>query len=566
VKLTKFLALFAGARLMMTTRIVVAAVGLLAALANGGGSAQAAAPIKTEAGLLSGAPGRDAAVTVYKGVPFAAPPVGALRWRAPIAAARWRGVKQATRFGDACPQPVQPGTASESMSEDCLTLNVWSVATSPAEHRPVFVWIYGGGFIQGSAANPQFDGEGLARKGLVVVTFNYRLGALGFLSTTELNRESGHAASGNYGILDQIAALNWVKKNITAVGGDPTQVTIAGQSAGAGSVGFLAMSPLSKGLFQRAIAESHARYAQDLELRFLPTSYRRLRDAEAAGEQYTGAHGAHSLKALRAMPWRQVIEGSDAPDEAVYTGGPAKPPMFRPVVDGWVIPHNYSETFAGRAQNNVVFVAGNNRDETGAVPRTGFGRLRAMAQTPRAGVVPPSLTLPAYVAAAKAKFGAMAEEFLKLYPATNDEEAALANNAAVHDNMRISTYLWAVEWSNGVTRPVYTYWWTHEPPGPDQDIRGAYHGSEINYVFDNLYATNRPWTEEDRNVADTMSTYWANIAKTGNPNGPGVPNWPQFDAAAKSVMRLGDRWGPIAIATPDKLDFWVRFFRAQDAW
>jgi para-nitrobenzyl esterase len=526
--------------------------------------------VPTESGLVTGVPGRDAAVTVYKGIPYAAAPTGALRWRPPAPAAAWTGVRKADRFGNTCPQPAESEAAAQTMSEDCLTLNIWTGAAPETKPRPVLVWIYPGGFINGSGADPLFDGEGLARKGVIVVTFNYRLGALGFLATPELSsesrRESGHQASGNYGLLDDIAVLKWVQRNIAAFGGDPAQVTIAGESAGAGSVGFLALSPLAKGLFKRAIAESHARDPRDPELRYLSVSYRQLKPAEEAGARFVETKGTRDLTALRALPWQQVVEGSNAVDQAIDTLSTARPPLFRPVVDGWVVPQSYNAMLAAGAQNQVVFVAGSNSDETGAVPQTAFAMLRARTGPPRAGSPQVNVTLDAFRKSAQVKFGPLADEFLKLYPASNDEEAALASSEAARDNSRISTWSWARAWAKGSGHPVYTYFWTHAPPGPDAHLRGAYHGSEINYVLNNLYATERPWTDEDRRIADTMSTYWANIVKTGNPNGSGLPNWPAYDPNASSVMRLGEGWGMVPISTPARADFWQRFFATQKPW
>jgi para-nitrobenzyl esterase len=526
--------------------------------------------VPTEKGLVTGVPGRDPAVTVYKGIPYAAAPVGSLRWRPPAPAPAWHGVRKADQFGHTCPQPVDAHAAAQTMSEDCLTLNIWAGSGPEKQARPVLVWIYPGGFINGSGADPLFDGEGLARKGVVVVTFNYRLGALGFLATPELSsesaRESGHRASGNYGLLDDIAVLKWVQRNIAAFGGDPKRVTIAGESAGAGSVGFLAISPLAKGLFQRAIAESHARDPRDPELRYLSVSYRQLKPAEEAGARFAEAKGARDLAALRALPWQQVVEGSNTIDADIDTLSSAKPPLFRPVVDGWVVPRSYSATLAGQAQNKVVFIAGSNRDETGAVPETAFAALRARTGAPRAGSPQVNVTLEAFRQSAQVKFGPLAGEFLTLYPASNDEEAALVSSEAARDNSRISTWSWAREWAKGSGHPVYTYFWTHAPPGPDALMRGAYHGSEINYVLGNLYATDRPWTDEDGRIADTMSSYWANIVKTGNPNGSGLPHWPAYDARVSSVMRLGKGWEMTPIATPERVDFWLRFFATQKPW
>jgi para-nitrobenzyl esterase len=526
----------------------------------------APAPVRIDTGLVAGVPGRDPAITVYRGIPYAAPPVGPLRWHAPEPAAAWAGVRKGDRFGPLCPQPADRSRGGP-MSEDCLTLNVWTGAPpAGGGKRPVLVWIYGGGFIEGTGSSLEFDGEGLARKGVIVVTFNYRLGALGFMATPQLSAESEHAGSGNYGLLDDIAVLKWVQRNIAAFGGDPTRVTIAGQSAGAGSVGFLAGSPLAKGLFQRGIAESHARTPQDPSLRYLSVSYRPLATAEAAGSAYLAAHGATSLAAARALPWQTLVEGSNTVDASVDTGTTAEPPLFRPVVDGWVVPHTYADELAGHTQNNVLIVAGNNKDESGAVPETAFAALRARTTPPRGGMPQTNVTLAAYQAWAARKFGALAPEFLRLYPAANDDEAARQNNAAARDDNRVSTWLWASEWQKGVTQPVYTYWWSHAPPGPDAALRGAYHGSEINYALGNLEATDRPWTAEDRAIADRMSTYWANIIRNGDPNGPGLPRWPRFDAASPTVMQLGDAWSPIPVASPERIAFWRRFYAMQTAW
>ena len=521
-------------------------------------------PVHIEAGSVQGVPASDPTVTVFKGIRYAAPPTGDLRWRAPQPPQPWKGVLQADHFGNICPQAQSPHM-SLPMSEDCLFLNVWSGASRPSERRPVFVWIYGGGFSGGTGSSPEFDGASLARKGLVVVTFNYRVGALGFLATPELSQESGHGASGNYGLLDDVALLKWVQRNISAFGGDPTRVTIGGQSAGAGSVGFLSMSPLARGLFQRSIAESHARHPRDPELRYLSVSWRPLKTAESAGVKFAAERGAHSLQELRAMPWQRLVVDGSVFDPDVDTGSSAEPPLFRPVVDGWVIPFDYSQTYQQGTQNPVEFLAGNNLDETGAVPETAFVALRAHNEA-RPGAPHPNVTLNDYVSAARRKFGSMAAEFLRLYPATTDDEAARANNDAAHDNSRVSTYLWGTEWTQHATLPVYTYFWTHRPPGPSHDLRGAYHGSEITYVFGNVPADGGPWTDEDRRIANIMSSYWANYVATGNPNGPGLPAWSAYDPKSPTVMELGEDFRPIPVASPEKLDFWRRFFMTQAAW
>jgi para-nitrobenzyl esterase len=524
-------------------------------------------PVRTDKGMVQGAATREPSVTVFKGIPYAAPPTGARRWRPPASPVAWKGVRKADRFGNSCPSASNP--AKEAMGEDCLYLNVWTGAKSATERRPVLVWIHGGGFWAGSGSDPRTNGELLAKKGVILVTFNYRLGALGFLATPELSKESGRAASGNYGLLDEIAALQWVKRNIAAFGGDPDNVTLFGHSAGAGSLNFLTISPLAKGLFRRGLAESQVRYPRDLELRYLSSSWRPLAGAEKAGKKHVASLGAKSLADLRALPWQRFLDGVNAPDVDVYTGGTARPPLFRPVIDGWVLPRSFSQAFAAGTQNRIQYVAGNNRNEGGAAPETFFDTLRKPgAPRPEITLGSPRqfATLADYQAAARRKFGAMAEQFLRLYPAATDQEAALANNAAIEDNSQVSTWLWGRDWIKATHTPLYTYFWTHAPPGPDHDTRGAYHGSEINYVFGSLADSDLPWTAEDRRIADLMSSYWVNYAAKGDPNGPGLPDWPAFNPAAKSVMQLGDSFEPVPIASEARIDFWQRFFATNEAW
>ncbi|XUL92387.1 carboxylesterase/lipase family protein [Streptomyces galilaeus] len=526
-------------------------------------------PVETEAGLVEGIPGRDRATTVYRGIPYAAPPVGESRWRAPQPPPTWPGVRTADTFGPMCPQAPNSEVAGLDlpMSEDCLHLNIWTGATSSEERRPVLVWIHGGGFRVGTGASPRYDGEALARRGLVVVTFNYRLGAFGFLATPELGAESGHHASGNYGLLDCVAVLRWVRDNITNFGGDPDRVTIAGQSAGAGAVNFLAMSPLAQGLFHRAVAQSHARHSRDPELRYLATSYRTLADAESAGTRYAEERGGPSLARLRSLNWQKLVDGDAAVDSLVETGSSAKPPLFRPVVDGWVLPAGYEETYAKGLQNNVGYLAGSNRDESGAVPESTFASYRTAGKKAwRPGMPPVHVTLDDFTAAARRKYGEMADEFLRLYPATTDDEAGRAHNAAVRDNARVSTFLWGADWTGHTDRPVHTYFWTHRSPARGQDPRRASHSSEIDFVLDNLDQDDAGWSAEDRAVAGIMSGYWANFVASGDPNGPGLPDWPPYSPDSATVMQVGEGFGPVPVAEPERLDFWKRFFRTQQAW
>lgn len=494
-------------------------------------------PIQTESGLVCGVPGRITAITVFRGIPYAAPPVGDLRWRPPRRPSPWRGVRIADEFGCICPQ-VLSDPSSASLAEDCLSLNVWTGARSGEERRPVLVWIHGGHFAGGAGSDPVYDGEGLALKGLVVVTMNYRTGVFGFLATPELSKESGHYASGNYGLLDQIACLQWVRRNIAAFGGDPDRVTIAGQASGAASVLLLSQSKLAKGLFHRAIAESGIRYLKDPELRSSAECWRSMKEAEDIGARFLEEQGVRTMKDLRAVRWQKLLESND---------GVLPHVSFRPVVDGWVVPHNVGQAFSRDAPNDVPFLTGCNRDECCIESQ-------------------PEARLDEFEEEAKRRYGEMADEFFSLYPAASDLEAAQAMNTVIRDTARVSTFLWALDWRRAKKSSVYTYFWTHTPPGPDQKRKGASSGAEISYVLGNLHARERPWTTTDRKIADTVSSYWVNFAAAGNPNGKGLPKWPAVDPEAPNVMELGDRFAPIPVADSTRLDFIRRYFLTQKSW
>jgi para-nitrobenzyl esterase len=523
----------------------------------GSGLAATVPPVRVETGLLSGAPGRDAAVTAYKGVPYAAAPVGELRWKPPAPAKAWTGVRKADAFGPACPQPSNPKDIA--VSEDCLTLNVWTAGAAKGAKRPVIVWLPV--FLGGHAAEPQADGEGLAKKGVIVVSVNYRAGPLGFLATPDLSKESGHNASGDYGVMDQIAALKWVQKNIAAFGGDPSRVTLAGMSSQRGSsTDYVAMSPQAKGLFQRAISESQFPIPSVLDPPRQGPAATSLQAAEADGAGYVQSRGVKTLAELRALPWQQLVQGPGS-GGAAEGGGPRR--TFQPIVDGWVVPKHYNEpgvTAADRA--DTAFVVGNNRDEGGVRSEAQLAAARTQGPDPR-GRAEPKLTLAAYTAWARQKFGDRTDTFLKLYPATSDDEAARQNNAIIRDYARVATWLWSVQWSKGASKPTFTYWWTHAGPSENGQGAGAGHGSEIVYAFNALSAVDRPWTDQDRKIADLMSSYWANIAKTGNPNGPGLPAWPAQDPAKPAVMELGDHMGAIPLASPEQVAFWSEVYRQQ---
>jgi para-nitrobenzyl esterase len=399
-------------------------------------------------------------------------------------------------------------------SEDCLYLNIWTAASSAREKRPVFVWIYGGGFGSGSGDVPIYDGEALAAKGDVMVSFNYRLGALGFLAHPELTRESGHKASGNYAILDAIAALEWVRKNIGAFGGDPGNVTIAGQSAGAFMVNYLVLSPLSKGLFHRAIAESGGAF---------------LKTADLSEAEERGLKLAHSLSAAN------IADLRSKPAEALLASGPGM--QYGPIVDGWVVPKDAHSAFATGAQNDVPVLTGWNAGDGVALG--------------------PPLTAEKFREQAAKQYGDLASQFLKVFPADTDEAAAASQKAVSRDQIFAwQSRTWARMQSKTGKSKVFLYYFDRVPPGtPEQNRYGAFHSAEIGYALDTLSKWDRPWASADRDLANVMSTYWANFARTGDPNGGSLPMWPAYSRTDERSMQLGDTRGPIPVPDQAALDF-----------
>lgn len=516
---------------------------ILAILAVGSLNAAIQEPLRVAGGLVSGVPGKDPSILTFKGIPFAAPPVGGLRWREPKPVIAWRGVRRADKFSAGCIQRVvserKPWThefmTHGDIGEDCLYLNVWTSAPSAAAKRPVFVYIYGGGFSEGSAQVPVYDGEGLAKKGLVVVTLNYRVGVLGFLAYPELAAESAHHAAGNYGMLDQVAALRWVRGNIARFGGDPNCVTIAGQSAGGMSVHDLTASPLAKGLFQRAIVESGG---SSVSQGLMTMGPRTLAEAEAQGQKFAKAKGAKSLAALRAMSWEKLME--PLPDDTPGVGMPRL--FFAPIPDGYFLPAPFAEIVAQGKQNDVVTLTGANKDELG-----GFG--------PPQGPV----TAESFAKQARQRYADAADRFLQLYPARTDDEAKIAQSQSTRDQALVSMYLWATVRARTAKTKVYEYLWDHALPGPDAARFGAFHTSEVPYVLNTLYMSDRPFTDTDRQIAGMMSSYWANFAATGDPNGNGLPQWPPVGDDPK-IMEVGDKTEPIPVAgSPAKFEFFKSY-------
>lgn len=473
--------------------------------------ARAADVVGTSSGAVAGRTSPDGKVRIFEGIPYAAPPVGNLRWKAPQPVHAWKGVRQATNFGARCMQGNIFGDMNfrdNGPSEDCLYLNVWTPAKGANSHLPVMVWIYGGGFAAGSSSEPRQDGTMLAKKGVVVVSMNYRLGLFGFLAYPGLAKESPDHASGDYGLLDQVAALQWVQKNIAAFGGDPREVTIFGESAGSFSVSALMASPLSRGLFERAIGESGSFLGKG-------PATKSLAESEADDQKFAESIGAKSLEELRAMPADQLL--ADAMKQP-------NPIRFWPNVDGYFFPEDPHAIYAAGKQAHVPLLAGWNKDE---------GNYHAIFKKENP-------TVKDYVEWAHQKFDANADEFLKLYPAANDEEVKRsASDLAGDQFIAFGTWKWIEMQRSTGDSTVYRYEFDDAPPQPaGQPSHGAYHSSEIEFVFEVLPSKNLPWRPGDEKLSDLMSSYWTNFARTGDPNGPGLPHWPAYAPTQFEVMHL----------------------------
>ena len=483
--------------------------------------------VRVENGLLSGAAGANSAVRIYKAIPYAAPPVGDLRWKAPKAAGSWQGVRQATQFSPVCYQLPYPAnsiyrSAPQPMSEDCLYLNVWTAAKSARERRPVMVWIHGGGLTRGSGSTAVYNGEAFASKGVVLVTINYRLGVFGFLAHPELTKESDRNSSGNYGLLDQIAALDWVQRNIAAFGGDPKCVTIFGESAGSWSVNSLMAAPLARGLFHRAIGESGGTFGP----------MKKLAGVEQTGSKFATALGADSIRALREKSAEDLLKAGSLEN-------------FPPNVDGWMLPEDVYTIFAKGKQNDVPLIVGSNADEA-----------TSLAPWPASG------SASTYAQQARSQFGDMADDFLKIYPAATDEEAKAAHYAGFRD-FRFGWQMrtWARLAGKSGKSQTFLYYFSHVPPGPESGRYGAYHAAEIAYVFQNLNPATRPWEETDHRLADRISSYWVNFATTGDPNGQGLPKWPAYRETSDTAIEFGDVIQLRSGLHKAGLDFLDRYFQ-----
>ena len=522
----------------MKRRPLIVLIALLAfGMAPAPAADQALAqPVRIATGLIAGAANVDGDVMMFKGIPYAAPPVGDLRWREPQPPAAWEGVRQTTAFSACCSQPVNakqpPYTAEFSVvggtSEDCLFLNVWTPARAATDRLAVMVYIHGGSGTHGSGSVAVYDGEALAKQGIIVVTVNFRLGPLAGMGHPQLTAESPHQVCGNYGLLDMLAALHWVQQNIAAFGGDAGKVTLCGQSSGCLAVHYLTTSPLAKGLFRGVIAVS---FAYDYLTR--PHGIGNVWQKEQKGLDFAKAKHAATLAELRRL----------TPDELIAQD-PAVERFTRAVVggsvntDGWLIPHTYAEALDLGLASDVPTLTGFTHDDSG--PPEEFLKT----------------TVASFTAKVPAPMEAQKEAFLALYPVASDAEARAMEKQAQLDYRAATVFQWAGRRARNAHSPVYTYRFDQPIPWPAHPEFGAFHSSDLIYAFANLEQMDRPWSAEDRRVAEVYSAYWVNFIKTGDPNGGGLPVWRPFAADRPETMVIGAHCGPVPLATPPRLEFY----------
>ncbi len=476
--------------------------------------------VQVDGGRIEGA--IEDGIAVYKGIPYAAPPIGELRWKAPQPVIPWSGVKQAKKYGNACPQLKLPvkGFINADMSEDCLYLNVWAPATSKGKKLPVMVWIFGGGFFIGSSSNSVYSGEQFAKRGVIMVSFEYRLGTLGFLAHPELSAESPNHVSGNYGLLDQIAALQWVQRNIKAFGGDPECVTIFGQSAGAQSVSMLAASPLTKGLFHRAICQSGGSFGPVKKVKE-SDCMQSLKGAEEDGVKFAQRRGVNSLAELRKL---------DAEKLTMNIGVDT----FWPIADGYVIKDDQYKLYQAGNYNDVPVLIGYNSND---------GSMFASSEKMPAG----------YKAFLNDRFGTLAPKVLEYYP-EGDNNTTMQSKANIYRDSYFAwyTYAWAHLQTKTGKSKVYAYYFDQEQPKMNPFYYGSLkpagvpHAGEIPYIFNHMdNDTSIHFEPRHRKLAETLITYWINFAKAGDPNGEKLPVWPAFKEDKPLVMKLGDNPAPV---------------------
>jgi carboxylesterase 2 len=472
-------------------------------------------------------------IAVWKGIPFAANTSGENRFRAPQPAAAWDDVLYASDFGPVCPSATD-GDNSYTINEDCLNLNIWSAANSTDAKLPVVMWSYP---ALSTARDDLFNGGGMADKDIVFVNYNYRTGSFGWLATPELSEERyasvGVNSSGNYGMLDQFAALKWIRNNIEAFGGDPDHITVMGQSAGSAATYHILNSPLTQGDIVGAIIQSGVRDPHDPLCTSLAEGYTTLEDSMETAASYMESLNCTDISCMRALPFDDLVTNFMS---SAYS--------FSATLDYYAMPATYIDTLLDGPANQVPVLTGNTKDESGATWNL-------------------TLSLEEYLADLNETFsGDWVERFFDLYPANDSSNAPGAYNSQWTDRSKVGTWLWTRLWANASAENVYTYSWDHAPPGED---RGAYHESEINYVLNNLYDTDLPWAWDDYVIAAKMNAYWANFIKTGNPNGGNLTAWPATGTGAL-VQRVGDGWGQIPVADPAKVQLFEEWFATLTAY
>jgi para-nitrobenzyl esterase len=491
--------------------------------------------VNIDSGQIAGVQDSLSGVISFKGIPFAAPPMGELRWKAPQPVEAWEGTRNCTDYG---PSPMQADPApfmfwseeflipKEPIGEDCLYLNVWTGARAETDKLPVLVYIYGGGFSSGGSGCAIYDGTSMARKGVVFVSINYRVGVFGFLAHPQLSAESEHGTSGNYGILDMVSALQWVRRNIERFGGDPGNVTIAGQSAGSFAVNYLTVSPLAGGLFHRAIAESGAAFVSS-PLRPALT----LKEAEEAGVAFGEALGARSLDELRALPADSILKAR---------GG-----IRAPFTDGYVLPEPVMDAYINGHQNDVPVMAGWNKDDR---------------------LIPLARPADQFREQVQVRFGELTDEFLKVYPAGTQEEASRSQfDMSRDETFGIQAYTWARIQSSSGGSPIYLYNFNRDLPAYTPETQfGAFHTGEVVYAYDNLHTLDRPWEEVDQEVATLMSSYWVNFARNGTPDGPGLPEWDAFNMQTQEALLIDTVTVQQTLPDLDQLKFWESYYLSME--
>lgn len=473
-------------------------------------------------------------ITVWKGLPFAATTAGENRFKPPQPVTPWNTTLDAKDFGNACPSALGTGETEYSIGEDCLSLNIWSTANSSNAKLPVVMWSYPAG---SSSAFPLFDGAGTADKGVVFVNYNYRTGSFGWLATPELNEErlasAGSNSSGNWGMLDQFAALTWIHENIAQFGGDPDHITVMGQSAGSAATYHILNSPLHNVTIHGAIIQSGVRDPHDPLATSLAENYRTLDVNMDTAARFMASLNCSDIACMRALPMDDLV-----------TEFLSSEFDFTATLDYYAMPDTYLNTLEKGIAQDVPIMTGNTKDESGA----SYGL---------------NISLATYLSDLNETYGTWQQGFLAAYPANDSATASTAYNAQFTDRSKVGTYFWSQLWAKNATSSVYNYIWDHAPPGQTQ---GAYHESEINYAMNNLYGTDLPWTSEDYAIAETMNAYWVAFIKNGNPNGEGLADWAPATDANATVMELGEGFQVLPIAKESQIDLFSRWFDSLVAY